>query len=78
MDSRERLLDKFRPRMEAIVFLKDGTVEKVETPYGKEIPECDRSQRVQRLVEMYRDWPHKVTSRLFDYPTGGFGVSIDR
>ena len=74
MDSRERLLDKFRPRMEAIVFLKDGTVEKVETPYGKEIPECDRSQRVQRLVEMYRDWPHKVTAARKDAGSNGRDV----
>ena len=62
----ERLIDESRSKMEAIVFLKDGTVEKVETPYGKEIPECDRSQNVQSLVEMYRDWPHKVTAARKD------------
>ena len=72
----ERLIDESRSKMEAIVFLKDGTVEKVETPYGKEIPECDRSQNVQSLVEMYRDWPHKGSARLFAYPDGSFGAAI--
>ena len=73
----EKLLDEFRSRMEAIVFLRDGTVEKVETPYGKELPECDWSPRVKGLVEMYSDWPEKVAARLFVYPDSGFGVSID-
>ena len=32
MDAKtEKMIDEFRPRMEAIVFLRDGTVEKVET-----------------------------------------------
>ena len=73
----EKMIDEFRLRMEAIVFLRDGTVEKVETPYGKELPECDWSPRVKSLVEMYSDWPEKVAARLFVYPDAGFGVSID-
>ena len=73
----ERFIDEYRHLMEAIVFLKDGTVEKVETPYGKAIPECDRSPNVQSLVEMYSDWSHKVTARLFVYPDGSFGASVD-
>ena len=73
----ERMIDEFRSQMEAIVFLKDGTVEKVETPYGKEIPECDWSQNVQSLVEMYRDWEGKGSARLFLYPDGSFGACID-
>ena len=73
----EKMIDEFRSRMEAIVFLRDGTVEKVETPYGKELPECDWSPRVKSLVEMYSDWPEKVAARLFVYPDAGFGVSID-
>ena len=78
MDAKtEKMIDGFRSRMEAIVFLRDGTVEKVETPYGKELPECDWSPRVKCLVEMYSDWPEKVTARLFVYPEGGFGAAID-
>ena len=74
---KERLIDKFRPQMEAIVFLRDGTVEKVETPYGREIPPGERSPAVQGVVEMYSNWPHKVTARLFVYPNGAFGASLD-
>ena len=73
----ERMIDEFRPLMEAIVFLKDGTVDKVETPYGKEMPEGDRSPVVQRIVEMYREWPHNGPARLFVYPNGCFGASMD-
>ena len=76
-NDKERLIDEYRHLMEAIVFLKDGTVEKVETPYGKEIPDGARSPTVQRVVEMYRNWPHKVTARLFVYPNGAFGASVD-
>lgn len=43
MPDRERMLDQYRPLMEAIVFLKDGTVDKVETPYGREFQPADRS-----------------------------------
>ena len=73
----ERMIDEFRPLMEAIVFLKDGTVDKVETPYGKEMPEGDRSPVVQRIVEMYREWPHNGPARLFVYPNGCYGASMD-
>ena len=73
----ERMIDEFRPLMEAIVFLKDGTVDKVETPYGKEMPECDRSPVVQKIVEMFRESPHKGAARLFVYPDGSFGASVD-
>ena len=73
----ERMIDECRPRMEAIIFLKDGTVDRVETPYGKEIPEGYRSHNVQSLVDMYLDWPHKGSARLFVYPDGSFGASID-
>ena len=73
----ERMIDEYRHLMEAIVFLKDGTVDKVETPYGKELPECDRSPVVQRVVDMYREWPHKCRARLFVYPNGCFGASVD-
>ncbi len=77
MSDKERMLDRYRPLMEAIVFLKDGTVDKVETPYGKEIPPSDRSPLVQKIVEMYSDWPYKVRARLFVYPEGHFGASVD-
>ena len=77
MSDKERMLDRYRPLMEAIVFLKDGTVDKVETPYGKEIPPSDRSPLVQKIVEMYSDWPYKVRARLFVYPVGRFGASVD-
>ena len=77
MADKERMLDRYRPLMEAIVFLKDGTVDKVETPYGKEIPPSDRSPLVQKIVEMYSDWPYKVRARLFVYPEGHFGASVD-
>ena len=73
----ERLIDEYRHLMEAIVFLKDGTVEKVETPYGKEIPDGYRSPNVQGIVDMYRDWPYNGTARLFVYPDGTFGASVD-
>ncbi len=73
----ERMIDECRPLMEAIVFLKDGTVDKVETPDGKEIPEGYRSPNVQSLVDMYRDWPHKGSARLFVYPDGSFGACLD-
>ncbi|MBO7654735.1 MAG: hypothetical protein J6U40_07410 [Kiritimatiellae bacterium] len=73
----EKLIDELRHEMEAIVFLKDGTVEKVETPYGKELPASDWSPAVQGVVDIYRDWPHKIKARLFVYPNGGFGVSLD-
>ena len=52
-------------------------VDKVETPYGKEIPPSDRSPLVQKIVEMYSDWPYKVRARLFVYPEGHFGASVD-
>ena len=77
MSDKERMLDRYRPLMEAIVFLKDGTIDKVETPYGKEIPPSDRSPLVQKIVEMYSDWPYKVRARLFVYPEGHFGASVD-
>ena len=73
----ERMIDEFRPLMEAIVFLKDGTVDKVETPYGKEMPEGDRSPVVQKIVAMFRESPHKGAARLFVYPNGSFGASVD-
>ena len=73
----ERMIDEFRPLMEAIVFLKNGTVDKVETPYGKEMPEGDRGPVVQRVVEMFREWPHKGPARLFVYPNGCYGASMD-
>ena len=77
MSDRERMLDQFRPLMEAIVFIKDGTVDKFETPYGKEIPPSDRSPVVQRIVEMYSDWPYRMKGRLFVYPDGHFGAAVD-
>ena len=73
----ERIIDELKPRMEAIVYLKDGRVDKVETPYGREIPEGDRSWNVQSVVDMYSDWPYRVTARLFVYKDGCFGASID-
>lgn len=73
----ERMIDEFRPLMEAIVFLKDGTVDKVETPYGKEMPEGDRSPVVQKIVAMFRESPQKGAARLFVYPNGSFGASVD-
>ena len=73
----EKMIDEYRPLMEAIVFLKDGTVDRVETPYGKEIPESDRSPVVRKVVDMFREWPHKGSARLFVYPNCPFGVSVD-
>ena len=73
----ERMIDELRPLMEAIVFLKDGTVDKVETPYGKEMPEGDRSPVVQKIVDMFRESPYKGAARLFVYPNGCFGASMD-
>ena len=73
----ERMIDEYRPLMEAIVFLKDGTVDKVETPYGKEMPESERSPVVQKVVDMFRESPHKGPARLFVYPNGCFGASVD-
>ncbi len=73
----EKMIDEYRPLMEAIVFLKDGTVDRVETPYGKEIPESDRSPVVRKVVDMFREWPHKGAARLFVYPNGSFGASVD-
>ena len=32
---------------------------------------------VQGIVDMYRDWPYKGTARLFVYPNGNFGASVD-
>ena len=32
---------------------------------------------VQKIVEMYSDWPYKVRARLFVYPEGHFGASVD-
>ena len=73
----ERAIDELRHEMEAIVFLRDGTVEKVETPYGKELPESDWGPAVQGVVDTYRNWPYKIKARLFVYPNGGFGVSLE-
>ena len=63
MSDRERMLDQYRPLMEEIVFLKDGAVAMVETPYGRELQPADRSPVVQKIVEMYGDWPYKVKGR---------------
>lgn len=41
------------------------------------MPECDRSPVVQKVVEMSRESPHKGAARLFVYPDGSFGVSVD-
>ena len=73
----EKMIDEYRPLMEAIVFLKDGTVDRVETPYGKEMLEGDRSQVVPKIVDMFRVSPHKGAARLFIYPNGSFGASVD-
>ena len=73
----EKMIDEYRPLMEAIVFLKGGTVDRVETPYGKEIPESDRSPVVQKVVDMFRESPYKGAARLFVYPNCPFGVSVD-
>jgi hypothetical protein len=73
----EKMIDEYRPLMEAIVFLKDGTVDRVETPYGKEIPASDRSPVVRKVVDTFREWPHKGAARLFVYPNGSFGASVD-
>ena len=75
--AKERMIDDHRHLMEAIVFLKDGTVDKVETPDGKEIPESGRSTVVQKIVAMFRESPHKGAARLFVYPNGCFGASVD-
>ena len=31
----------------------------------------------KKIVEMYSDWPYKVRARLFVYPEGHFGASVD-
>ena len=41
------------------------------------MPECDRSPVVQKVVEMFRESPHKGAARLFVYPDGSFGASVD-
>lgn len=73
----ERMIDEHGSLMEAIVFLNDGTVDKVETPDGKEMPEGDRSPVVQKIVAMFRESSHKGAARLFVYPNGSFGASVD-
>lgn len=73
----EKIIEENKPNMEAIIYLKDGIVDRVEAPDGAEIAEDDRSPQVQAVVDMYRDWPHKVTARLFLYKDGGMGCSID-
>ena len=67
MSDKERMLDRYRPLMEAIVFLKDGTVDKVETPYGKEIPPSDRSPLVQKKqARIGRKSTHNLQAALFN------------
>ena len=74
---REKMLRKFLPRMEAIVYIDDGRVDRVETPDGFEIAECDRSPKLRAVVDAFGDSSSKGKSRVFVYKDGGIGVSVD-
>jgi len=72
----EREIAKVRHLMEAIIYLENGDV-RVETPYGREIPEEDRSECVQAMAEMYRNTPAKVKARVFLYKNGAMGGFVE-
>jgi len=73
----ERMIEECKPEIEAIVYLRDGQVDRVETPDGKDVPEGERSPNIQAVVDMYQDPSCRVTARLYVYEDGGFGASID-